>query len=168
MQNGTVDFNKSLKQVKFSGIWTIWSEFLGIDHILQKLEAGSYYKIIIDINTKWDSSLVVIILEMLAFAQKKKYSFDLSSLPEKLIKLIDLSKNKYINTENEDKELSNQVLKNNLEKKSEKKSENKSAIKPNSSFIPSQKLLKQKIQTSSSYKQFREFVEFFGEYEWNS
>tara|TARA_R110002072_G_scaffold202521_2_gene360443 strand:- start:11350 stop:12492 length:1143 start_codon:yes stop_codon:yes gene_type:complete len=144
MEKGFVNFDFSSKELAFSGNWTIWSELQESDMIFEKLQDNHIIKIKLDENTKWDSSFVVILLDILKYAKKNNLIINLDCLPDKIIKLVELSKDDYLSNNISNEQTSTSIENNNNEK--------------------SHKSLANRLLSSDPVKKTKKFVEFFGEW----
>lgn len=134
MSKGIAFLDLKNKEILFSGNWTIWSNVDSIKKItdgIKKINSSDLTLKLQD-NTKWDSVFVVILLDILKLGKKNSISIDLTLLPASVLKLLDLSKEKYLEqdqnqNQNQDQDISNssqsKSLKNNKENKEEDQKE---------------------------------------------
>jgi len=98
MSKGIVSLDLKNKEILFSGNWTIWSDIDAIKNITDNIKKINLKSLSIKLekNTEWDSVFVVVLLDILKLGRQYKLEIDLNALPNKVLKLLNLSKDKYL------------------------------------------------------------------------
>jgi len=151
MSKGIAFLDLKNKEILFSGNWTIWSDIQAIKKVsddIKKINLSSL-TVRLENNSKWDSAFVVILLDILKLGNKYKIEINLNSLPEKVLKLLDLSKEKYLEQEQSLQDSS----------KSKASTENIDITE-----AKTEETLLQKFIKSDSGKKLYDFISFFGDW----